>query len=155
MIGAALAEERTRVDELKARRDGERQGVIRQAMRDVMTEKVGLFRQAEAMHAAVEQIAGLKERYGRVVLDNRGERFNYDLVDTLELEGMLDLAEVTALGAWQRTESRGSHFRTDYPTRDDAGWLKHTMADYNPRGLARLWYKGVMVTKYPPMERKY
>lgn len=154
-LTAALAEENTAIAALKARRDGERQISIRRAMQEALTQQVGVFRAKAPLRAAVEQIGELKARYRRVVLDNRNERFNYDLVDTLELGGMLELAEVTAWGAQQRTESRGSHYRTDFPERDDEQWLKHTMADYNPLGRPRLWYKGVMVTKYAPQERKY
>jgi succinate dehydrogenase / fumarate reductase flavoprotein subunit len=155
VLAAALAEEQAAIAALKARREGERQVVIRRAMQEALTRQVGVFRQEEPLRAAVERIGELKERYRHVMLDHCGDRFNYDLVDTLELGGMLELAEVTALGAQQRTESRGSHYRTDYPSRNDADWLKHTMADYNPRGRPRLWYKAVMVTKYPPTERKY
>lgn len=155
VLAAELAAEQAKIAGLKARREGERQSAIRQAMQEALTQQVGVFRAEAPMRAAVEQIGALEERYRRVVLDNRGDAFNYDLVDTLELGGMLELAEATALGALQRTESRGAHSRTDYPNRDDAGWLKHTMADYNPRGRPRLWYKAVMVTRYEPMERKY
>jgi succinate dehydrogenase / fumarate reductase flavoprotein subunit len=151
----ALGEEQARLAELKAGQDGERQVVIRRAMQATMTEQAGLFREEKALLKAVERIGELKERCRRVVLDNRAERFNYDLVDTLELAGMLELAEVTALMASQRAESRGSHARTDYPARNDGEWLKHSMADYNPLGRPRLWYKAVMVSRYPPMERKY
>ena len=154
-LATALDEEQARIDTLKARQDGERQAVIRQAMQVLLTEKAGLFREATALREAVDGTAEIKERYRRVVLDNRGAGFNYDLVDTLELGGMLELAEVTAQMALQRTESRGSHSRTDFPARDDAEWLKHSMADYNPLGAPRLWYKGVMITRYQPMERKY
>jgi succinate dehydrogenase / fumarate reductase flavoprotein subunit len=154
-LGAALAEERAQLEELQARQDGERQIVIRRALQAVLTDQVGLFREDKPMRDAVERIGELKERYRHVVVQNRGAHFNYDLVDTLELGGMLELAEVTALTAAERTESRGSHSRTDYPARNDADWLKHSMADYNPRGRPRLWYKAVMVTKYQPMERKY
>jgi succinate dehydrogenase/fumarate reductase flavoprotein subunit len=90
-----------------------------------------------------------------VVLDNKGATFNYDLVDTLELGGMLELAEVTALTALKRTECRGSHWRTDHPGRNDVDWLKHSMSTYNPDGAPRLEYTDVIVTKYQPTERKY
>jgi succinate dehydrogenase / fumarate reductase flavoprotein subunit len=152
---AALADEKAAIASLKARSEGERQVTIRREMQAALTRQVSVFREEGPMRAAVEQIGALKERYRHVVLDNRGDRFNYDLVDTLELGGMLELAEVTALGALERTESRGSHYRIDFPSRDDEQWLKHTMAGHNPLGRPRLWYKAVMVTKYEPMERKY
>jgi succinate dehydrogenase / fumarate reductase flavoprotein subunit len=90
-----------------------------------------------------------------VMLDNKGDAFNYDLVDTLELDGVLELAEVTALTALKRTECRGSHWRTDYPGRNDEEWLKHSLTIYNPDGPLRLEYKEVIITKYPPTEREY
>jgi succinate dehydrogenase/fumarate reductase flavoprotein subunit len=89
------------------------------------------------------------------MLDDKGDAFNYDLVDTLELGGMLDLAEVTARTALRRTECRGSHWRTDHPGRDDESWLRHSMAYADPDGPPRLEYEDVIITKYPPQERKY
>ena len=72
----------------------------------------------------------------------------------MELEGMLDLAEIITLGALNREESRGSHFRLDFPARDDKNWLKHTLAFYSEEG-PKISYKGVDITKYEPKERKY
>ena len=79
----------------------------------------------------------------------------FNLVDTLELGGMLELAEATALAALNRTESRGSHWRTDHPVRDDEMWLKHSLAIYNPDEPPRLEYIDVIITKYQPTARKY
>ncbi len=90
-----------------------------------------------------------------MMLDNKRDAFNYDLVDTLELGGMLELAEVTALAALKRSECRGSHWRTDHPGRDDESWLRHSLATYNPTGPPRLDYGEVIITKYQPVERKY
>ncbi len=155
VLGAALRDEEARIEELKGRKGGERQAVIRLGMKAVMTNNVGVYREEGPLTEAVQALAELKERYKSVVLDNRGTTFNYDLVDTLELGSMLELAEVTALTALKRTECRGSHWRTDHPGRDDEQWLKHSFAHYDPDGLPRLEYGDVIITKYQPMERKY
>ncbi|MGD1992792.1 MAG: FAD-binding protein [Anaerolineae bacterium] len=154
-LETALQEQATVIAELKGRVEGERQIVLRGRMTEVMTERVGIFREEAALAAAVEELADLKERYRRVMLDDKGDAFNYDLVDTLELGGMLDLAEVTARTALRRTECRGSHWRTDHPGRDDESWLRHSMAYADPDGPPRLEYEDVIITKYPPQERKY
>ena len=87
-------------------------------------------------------------------LKQKSLAFNNELIQYLELEGMLHVAEVIAEGALARKESRGSHFRTDFPKRDDEHWLRHTLAYKTPEG-PRLEYKDVTITKYPPKERTY
>ena len=82
-------------------------------------------------------------------------RFNSDLLEAIELGFLLDLAEVLVVGARARNESRGGHFREDYPTRDDVNFMRHTMAYRNEDGSIRLDYKPVVETRYKPMERKY
>jgi succinate dehydrogenase/fumarate reductase flavoprotein subunit len=154
-LADALREQEAAIEALKARSVGERQGVIRNQMRTVMTDNVGVYREEKPLAEAVNKLAELKDRYRRVVLDNQGSEFNYDLVDALELGGMLELAEVTALTALKRTECRGSHWRTDHPGRNDEEWLKHSMATYNPDGAPRVEYADVIITKYQPTERKY
>jgi len=134
---------------------GERQGIIRREMKAVMTSKVGVYREEKSLAEAVEALAELKERYKHVVVDNKGDALNYDLVDTLELGGMLELAEVTAITALERTECRGSHWRIDHLGRNDQEWLKHSMSTYNPDGPPSLEYTDVIITKYRPTERKY
>ncbi len=151
----ALSAQEAEIEALKRRGEGERQIAIRREMQETMTKHVGVFRDEEGLREAVEKLAELQERYRRVLLDNKGEAFNYDLVDALELGGMLDLAEVTALTALRRTECRGSHWRTDHLGRDDEHWLKHSLASYSPGGRAELAYKDVMITTYPPQEREY
>jgi len=148
-------EERTAIETLKERGEGERQIAIRRRMQEVMTKHVGVFRDDAGLSEAVEELAELKERYEDVVLDSENRAFNYDLVDTLELGGMLELAEVTALAALRRTECRGSHWRTDHLGRDDDHWLRHSTAAYSPEGRPELGYKDVIITDYPPQEREY
>ena len=154
-LAEALRDEIAAIAALKARPSGERQGAIRQRMKRLMTDKVGVYRQEQPLAEAVESMAELKERYCSVILDNKGDTFNYDLVDTLELAGMLELAEVTAVTALQRQECRGSHWRTDHPGRNDADWMKHSMASYRHDGPPSVEYGEVIITKYQPTERKY
>jgi succinate dehydrogenase / fumarate reductase flavoprotein subunit len=151
----ALREERASIQALRRRSSGERQAVIRREMQRAMSEHVGVFREEAGLQEALNKLAELKGRYGQVVLDNPGRAFNYDLVDTLELGGMLELAEVTTLAALQRTECRGSHWRTDHPGRDDKSWLCHSLASYNAGGPPSLTYKDVVITNHQPRPRKY
>ncbi len=144
-----------RVRALVAREPVLRQIDVRRKMQDVMTEKVGVFRARGPLAEAVDELAGLRESFGDVSLHNREREFNYDLVDALELEGMLELAEATARGALERTECRGSHWRSDHPGRDDEHWLRHTMATRGDAGAPRLSFEEVIITDYEPMERKY
>ncbi len=151
----ALHEEEAQIGELLARESGERQIAIRREMQDTMTENAGVFREEASLREAAVKLSELKGRYKSVVVHNKGKRFNYDLIDTLELRGMLAIAETIALGALKRTECRGSHWRVDHPGRDDENWLHHTIARHQPDGPPELGEKGVIITKYPPTERKY
>ena len=104
-------------------------------------------------------IAELRERYRNVSIQDKGKRFNTDLLEAIELGNLLDLAEVMAVSALARKESRGGHYREDYPNRDDVNFMRHTMA-YREVGddgteSIRLDYKPVVQTRYQPMERKY
>jgi succinate dehydrogenase / fumarate reductase flavoprotein subunit len=154
-LARALAEVEAGIRALRVRRGGERQITIRREMQSLMTENVGLFREESRLAAAAATIAELRERYARVTLDSTSDAFNCDLVDALELGGMLELAEATAVGALARTESRGSHWRSDHEARDDENWMKHTLATRVPGGPPRIEYEDVIVTTYEPMERKY
>ncbi len=155
VLVSALGEERARIEALTMRGEGVRQIEIRRVMQAGMTEKAGLFRSEAPLAEAVTMLSELKERYRGVAPNDRGSEFNYDLVDTLELGGMLELAGVTATGALARTESRGSHWRIDHAERDDDRWLKHTMARRGADGSPSIDYEDVIITTYELMERKY
>lgn len=145
----------SRKTEALLRRDkGEDPAAIREELRATMSEDVGIFRTKEQLESALAKIRSLKSRYQDVRVRHHGKRFNLDLYQTIELEGMLDVAEVIALGALTREESRGSQWRRDFPKRDDEHWLKHTLAYHTPAG-PRLDFKPVTITKYQPMERRY
>ena len=96
----------------------------------------------------------LRERYKNVKAEDRGTQYNTELLEIMELGCLIDLAEVLVESALARQESRGGHFREDFPKRDDANWLKHTLAYQSPKGV-ELKFKPVTITKFQPMERKY
>jgi succinate dehydrogenase / fumarate reductase flavoprotein subunit len=143
-----------RIARLKKREKGERAGRLREELRAVMMAECASFRTEAGLDQALTKIGELKERYDSVVLDNRGARFNTDLLETLELEGLLNLAEAIALCARTRKESRGAHYREDYPDRDDDTWLQHTLIQ-KTEGGPRIFYKPVTITRFEPKPRKY
>jgi succinate dehydrogenase / fumarate reductase flavoprotein subunit len=127
---------------------------LRQEMQEVMMAKVGVFREEEGMKQAVERVRELKERFKQVSVDDQGKVFNTDLYEAWELGCLLDVAEVTAVSALERRESRGAHAREDYPKRLDDQWLKHTLAYLETDGV-KLKYKPVTITRFQPKERVY
>lgn len=149
-------EEKTiaRIDRLKKMGSGEKAGVLRIEMQNVMMEHCSVFRQEEGISKVLSVIKSLKDRYEGVAIDNRERRFNTDLLEALELESLLGLADVILASAIARKESRGAHFREDYPIRDDKNWLKHTLAQKTDNG-PRLFYKPVTITKFEPKPRVY
>ena len=152
---AAVSAMEARVAELAARgADGADPYAIRAEMIATTRDYFGVFREESVMRTGLETLRRLKERCGSIGLRNAGGIFNLDLMRTLELEGMVDLALCIAEGALARTESRGSHSRTDYPARDDEHWLVHTLAYYTPEG-PRLEHKPVTLGTFEPQERKY
>jgi succinate dehydrogenase / fumarate reductase, flavoprotein subunit len=143
-----------RLDALRSADGKERAADVRQELQHVMFDEVGVFRTAEGMQQAVAKVGELKERYRHVKVGDTGKVFNTELLEAWELGCLLDLAQVTAASALARTESRGAHAREDFPKRDDAQWLKHTLA-YAENGKVRLAYKPVTITNYQPKERVY
>ena len=127
---------------------------LRDRMADTMTNQIGIYREEKAMQAALATLRELRECYRQIGVDAKTRKFNLDLLRTIELGGMLDVAEAMAAGALARQESRGAHSRLDFKTRNDTNWLKHTLAHYTPDG-ARLEYEPVTITKWQPEERKY
>jgi succinate dehydrogenase / fumarate reductase, flavoprotein subunit len=124
-------------------------------MQALMTEKVGVFRVEEPMREAVEELGALRQQYeSGISLDDQGNIFNTELLEAWELGCLLELAEVTAVSALARKESRGGHARDDYPERNDAEWLKHTLC-YKEGDSYRLDYKPVVILRYQPKERVY
>ena len=111
-----------------------------------------MFRYLRVM--VLKKIKELKERYKNVEIVDKSKGFNTDLISTIELGYMLDLAEVVAYCALLRRESRGAHYRLDYPKRDDENWLKHSLA-YKTADGVKVDYIPVTITKWKPVERKY
>lgn len=154
--GHAAAAVQARVDELARREGGEDAYAVREEMTETMRTHFGIFRDEAQMKAGVDKLLALKERLKKARLRHSGGVWNLDMMRTMELEGMLDVALATACGALVRTESRGSHARTDFETRDDERWLKHTLAYYQEDGgPPRLDYKPVEMGLFEPQERKY
>ncbi|MEA2843472.1 MAG: succinate dehydrogenase / fumarate reductase, flavoprotein subunit [Actinomycetota bacterium] len=128
---------------------------IRGALQAEMTDKASVFRTDETLRQALATIDGLRERYQSVRVDDKGKVFNFDLTEAIELGFLIDLAETLVVAALARTESRGAHFRDDFPTRDDAGWMRHSLSVRQEDGSVRLDYKPVVGGTYAPMERRY
>ena len=154
------------IEGIRGRSSGERVADLRKALQETMDRNVQVFRTEGSMKEALGVIEELKDRYGRVVVQDKGRRYNTDLLEAVELGFLIELAEVITLGALARKESRGGHFREDYTSRDDVNFMRHTMAYRAPVDAAaeaastfasevHLDYKPVTVTRYQPMERKY
>ena len=120
-----------------------------------MSANVGIFRKKEELEQAVKNIAEVKERYKNVHVTSTKLHMNHELINAIELGYMLEVAHTIALGAYLREESRGAHFRRDFNTRNDADWLKHTIAKIGRDGEPVISSKKVVITNYQPMERKY
>jgi succinate dehydrogenase / fumarate reductase flavoprotein subunit len=132
----------------------EKPGKIRLEMQKTMMDWVGVFREGPTIKQALDKVHELQERYRYIAIDDKGSKFNTDLLEAWELGCLLDLAEVTAYSALNRTESRGAHGREDFPKRDDVNWLKHTFA-WRKNGVLSVAYKPVTITKFQPKERTY
>jgi succinate dehydrogenase / fumarate reductase flavoprotein subunit len=154
-IADAVEPVRAQLEAIRGRQaGGESVAVIRRELADVMMDNVGVYRDGKLLTEARKRVKALKERYGRVTIDDRGAAFNTELLEAAETGYLLDLAEVTVASALARTESRGAHSREDYPERDDKKWLKHTLAYQGARGPS-LKYKPVSITRFQPKPRTY
>jgi succinate dehydrogenase / fumarate reductase flavoprotein subunit len=144
-----------RLEAIRSREaSGESVAIIRRELADVMMDNVGVYRDATLLTAALTKVRELASRYERISISDCGAVFNTDLLEANELGYLLDLAEVTVTGALARTESRGAHSREDFPERNDADWLKHTLAYKGPGGPT-LKYRPVSITRFEPKPRTY
>jgi len=150
------------LDMLRTSTGTEKIAVIRKELQDSMDRNAQVFRTEESLTEVTQVIEGLRERYKNIAVQDKGKRFNTDLLEAVELGFLLDLAEVVVYSAMSRKESRGGHFREDFPDRDDANFLVHTMAylegdahSSDAGDHIRLSTKPVVITRYQPMERKY
>jgi succinate dehydrogenase flavoprotein subunit len=155
-IQALGADEQRRLDRQFLKKDSgrERIATIRQEMQKAMEEGAGIYRDEQSMQKACNTLRALRERFKNIIIEDRNSTFNTEVMNALELDYMLDVAETVANSALRRKESRGSHTRTDYPKRDDENFLKHTLAYRTPDG-PKIEYLPVTITRWQPEERKY
>jgi succinate dehydrogenase flavoprotein subunit len=155
-IDALAADEQRRLDRQFLGKDGgkERTATIRQEMQQTMEEGAGIYRDEQKMEKTCKTLRTLRERFKDIIIEDRGSTFNTEVMNALELDFMLDVAETVANAALKRKESRGSHTRTDFPKRDDENFLRHTLACRTPDG-PRIEYLPVTITRWQPEERKY
>ena len=143
-----------RIEKIVQREDGEKFFVIKKALTNTMFNKFGIFRDKNSMDEGLSEIKQLQKRFSKSHFNNRELAYNQALIQFLELDSMLKIAEVVAIGAIERRESRGSHKRNDYPDRDDENYLKHTLIRYKDDELV-LNYKPVKLGMFQPKERVY
>ena len=155
-IEAQAADERARITSrfLQPREGGERIAAIRRELNSTMEDGAGVYRDHASLEVTTQKLAELKERATNISLDDHSASFNTELTAALELEFLLDVGEAVAHSALSRTESRGSHQRTDHPERDDEQFLKHSLA-YRTDDAPRIEYSDVTITNWPPAERTY
>jgi succinate dehydrogenase / fumarate reductase flavoprotein subunit len=154
---AVLEEEDRRISDLIQREpEGARRvAELKRELGETMDRHVAVFRHADGLNQALETVKRLQEEYKGVAIDDRGRIFNQDVIAALELGFMLDCAEATVVSAIHRTESRGAHFRTDFPERDDESWLKHINLTLGPDGEPHISYSPVTITQWQPEIRSY
>jgi len=145
----ALQREEARIARLLKNEGRERAWQVSEELGKALALHLGLARTKDKMTGALAAVRALKARAARVRLDDRGQVFNTDLITALELGSLVELAETVVAGALAREESRGAHYRADFPKRDDANWLKHTLCYYTASG-PRLAYTPVTITRFPP-----
>jgi succinate dehydrogenase / fumarate reductase flavoprotein subunit len=140
---------------LSRQNGGRRVASIKQELGDTMNEHVAVFRDAAGLQQALETIRRLKHEAETAPIDDRGSIFNQDVIAAIELGYMLDVSEATVVAAQERKESRGAQFRTDFPQRNDAGWLKHVDISMNGADVPKVSYSPVTITRWQPQERTY
>ena len=149
------------IDKVRNSNGTEKVAVLRKELQDTMDKNAQVYRTEDSLNEALDKIAELRKRYENISVQDKGTRFNTDLLEAIELGFLLDLAEVLAFTARERRESRGGHFREDFETRNDKKFMVHSMAYLTdkkakkPADNIKLDWKPVTITNYPPMERKY
>jgi succinate dehydrogenase / fumarate reductase flavoprotein subunit len=123
-------------------------------MKEIMMSHCGVFRDKQRLDICIKTLKDLQERFKKGKVTDKGKLFNSELYEIIELGNMLRMAEIIATGAQNRTESRGGHFRTDFPKRNDVDFLKHTLMYKTDAGL-EIKYSPVVITKHQPAERTY
>jgi succinate dehydrogenase / fumarate reductase, flavoprotein subunit len=154
MRAADLEEATAPLRTWSSRPDGEDPSTLRTEMQQTMDRYVGIYRTEADLFEGLRRIRALRQRFERVRVVDRSKVYNLNLTDAIETGYMLALAEVIVVGAYARLESRGAHYRIDYPKRDDARWMRHTLAEKGPEG-PKLSYAPVAYTRWEPTERVY
>jgi succinate dehydrogenase / fumarate reductase flavoprotein subunit len=152
--GKVDAEEKRVFGEFLEKDGEENPYAIRHELRETIGKNMGVYRTGEQMRKALNDVRALKERFKKISVKDKGRVYNTNLINALETENLLEVAEVSVVSALTREESRGAHSRRDFKTRDDEKWLKHTLAHRTESG-PKLSYKPVTITKWKPVERKY
>jgi succinate dehydrogenase / fumarate reductase flavoprotein subunit len=151
-----LKADQARVKQLLSRPKGLRTAAVRRELAETMHNHVAVFREQRGMETAAARVKELRSSYEKVAVDDKGKVFNTDLVFALELGYIIDTAEAICASALTRKESRGAHYRTDMPRRDDANWLKHILVYRGTDGSGpRVDFSPVTITRWQPVERKY
>jgi succinate dehydrogenase / fumarate reductase flavoprotein subunit len=145
---------RATLDRLLGATGDEKVATIRAEMQQCMDDNAGVVRDAEKLRLAQAKLAELRARYGHISIQDKSLTYNSDVTEAWELGNLLDIAESIVLGALGREESRGGHYREDFPKRDDAGFLKHTLIT-RVDGQLQVGYKPVVITRFQPKERTY
>jgi len=148
------SEERNIWDNLLKREGGENPWDIADNLQEMMDSYVGVFRTEQGLLSALKGIRDIEARYKNISISDKSSKFNIDLTHAIEIGFMIDLADTIIRGAINRKESRGSHFRKDFPERDDVNFLKHTVARFSADGT-RFEYTPVVITKWKPAPRVY
>ncbi len=149
------------IEKARAANGTEKVAVLRKELQDTMDKNAQVYRTEESLNEALEKIAELRKRYENISVQDKGQRFNTDLLEAIELGFLLDLAEVLVVTARERRESRGGHYREDFEARNDEKFMVHSMAYLTPKKAKKpgdnikIDWKPVTITNYPPMERKY
>jgi succinate dehydrogenase / fumarate reductase, flavoprotein subunit len=149
------ADSARQLDRLLSSSGGDNVADIRGQLQEQMFELAGVVRVEEGLRKMQELLGGLRDRYRRAVVQDKGKVYNTDLMEAWELGALLDCADTLVVAALARDESRGGHYREDHPLRDDDHWLRHSLATREDDGSVRLEYKDVKMGPYVPMERKY
>jgi succinate dehydrogenase / fumarate reductase flavoprotein subunit len=154
ITGTALKAVEERITKLLNREGQEKVDPVRKKMQSVMMDYGSVFRNEEGLKKGIEEIRTLRERYHDIGVLNKGKAFNYELMEAIELGHQLNLSEVILLSALHRRESRGAHYREDFPSRADRYFLKHSLVFQTPKG-PEVRYKPVKITRFQPEARVY
>ena len=152
--GEVLKEAKERVERIRGANGKESAPKLREELQEVMTLKCGIFRDEKKLDECLAKVRELQDRFNNIGIGDKSETFNTEVIEALETQNLLNFSEIIVYGAKVRKESRGAHWRVDYPARDDENWMKHTFAFRKERKI-ELKYRDVVITSIPPKKRAY